>query len=175
MLRAIASVIIGYVVIVVWVIVTMTVAWLVLGQSFAFTEGTTEITTAWSVVAIVLGFVGAIIGGVTAAAIARSPTNRPVKVLAGLVLVLGLVEGVLYLVGGDDADTVEGEVVVEDEATGEVGEIGVMEAASKGEPPTWYLFTMPVVGLVGVLVGGGLLGSRTGGAASVPRASVDDA
>jgi hypothetical protein len=97
MLRAIVAVIVGYVVSAVVVMVGLTVAWTVLGSSFAYEAGTLRVTVAWCAMALGLGFVGAILAGFVAAVIAPSPRRTAVKVLAGIILLLGLALAVMHL------------------------------------------------------------------------------
>ena len=144
MLRAILSVIIGYVVVGIWVFATTTGAWFALGSDFAFDKGTYDATTGWSVVSLVLGAIGAVIAGLVTASIARTAT--PAKVLAGIVLVLGLVEAVAYQVGDATAEEAAQAVPVE--------ELTVWQAATTTQPQAWYSYTLPFVGCAGVLVGG---------------------
>ncbi len=144
MLRAILSVIIGYVASVVWVTITMTVAWFALGTDFAYIEGTYETTISWSVIMLVLGAIGAVIAGLVVASIARTAT--PVKVLAGIVLVLGLVMAVYYQVGDATADEAGQAVPVE--------ELTMWEAATVAQPPAWYSYGIPIVGCAGIIIGG---------------------
>jgi hypothetical protein len=146
MWKAILGVIVGYVVIFVWVMVTMAVALMVLDRSFAYEQGTLEATGRWSLVAIALGLVGAILGGFVTAVIAPSPRRTPVKVLAGILLVLGLALAVLHVLVDDPTA----------EPSKPVAQMSMFEAASESIAPTWYNFAIPVVGCVGVLIGGGL-------------------
>jgi hypothetical protein len=146
MWKAILGVIVGYVVIFVWVMATMAVALMVLGRSFVYEQGTLEVTAGWSLVAIALGVVGAILGGLVTALIAPSPRRTPVKVLAGILLVLGLTLAVLHVFVDDPTA----------EPPKPVGEMSMFDAASESIAPTWYNFAIPVVGCVGVLIGGGL-------------------
>jgi hypothetical protein len=143
MLRAILSVIVGYVALFVWVIATMTGAWFVLGSDFAFDTGTHDASTGWSVVSLILGAIGAVIAGLVTVSIARTAT--PAKVLAGIVLVLGLVEAVAYQMGDATADE-EAQAVPGDE-------LSVWQAATTTQPQAWYSYTLPFVGCAGVLVG----------------------
>lgn len=143
MLRAIIAVIVGYVVMFIWVVATLTAAWFALGSDFAFNEGTYEASTGWSVVMLVLGLVGAVIAGCVTASIGRAAA--PVKVLAGIVLVLGLAEAAVHQLRPEEPET---------EPAAPVEELAVWEAAGKSQPPAWYSFTIPVVGCAGVLIGG---------------------
>ncbi len=144
MIRAILSVIIGYVALFIWVMATMTGAWFALGSDFAYDQGTYDASTGWSVVSLVLGVIGAVIGGLVTASIARTAT--PAKVLAGIVLVLGLVTAVAYQMGDATADEAAQAVPVDD--------LGVWQAASTTQPQAWYSYSLPFVGCAGVLLGG---------------------
>ena len=144
MLRAILSVIVGYIGLFIWVFATMTGAWFALGSDFAFNEGTYESSNGWSAVSLVLGAIGAVIAGLVTASIAKTAT--PVKVLAGIVLVLGLVSAVAYQVGGATDDEAAQAVPVE--------ELTVWQAATTATPQAWYSYSLPFIGCAGVVMGG---------------------
>ncbi len=97
-----------------------------------------------------LGLPCAMVGGFVAAAIARS--GRPVQVLAVLTLVLGIAFAVPMLGKEPQPRT-------PDMTTADLMEHGVH--------PVWYPFTHPVVGMIGVLIGG-MLKRR-------PKAAVESA
>ncbi len=147
MMRAIGSVILGYVVMFVVVFVTFTLAYLVLGTEGSFQTGSYEVSGIWILISIVFGFVAAALGGLVCASVAKSPT--PPKVLAGIVLVLGLIMAVPVLNQSD----------VEPKARS--GEVGNIEAMQNAVQPGWIALLNPVLGAVGVLVGAGL--RRRGG------------
>ena len=161
MIRGILAVIVGFIVMVVWVLVTFTVAFMTIGESYAFDESTGEVTLVWCLLDLGLGLIGAILGGFTAAAIGAGPTKTPVKVLAGLVLLLGFGQ-VAWMKYGPQPQPKPSTAVLFDEprhehAEGLLAEVRAkVEAAMEYEQPTWYPFTLPVVGLVGVLLGGKL-------------------
>ncbi len=162
MWKAILAVILGYLTLFVWVTVTLlaTVAidLFVIDGSLVVKEGTSDVTIAYMAINLGSGFIGAILGGVVAAAIAASPTNRPVHVLAGLCLVFGLALAVWPLVADAPAD---GQPAAEATAASEGTESDDMMAAMKAmqgtTAPTWYNFTLP---FMGVLLGGRLKGKR---------------
>ncbi len=143
MVRAILSVIVGYVAISLWVFVTLGVAWFALGSEFAIIEGTHEASTGWSVVMIGMGAIGAVIGGLITASIGRAVA--PVKVLAGLVLVVGLALAVYQLRSVESADI---------EQTVPAEELTMWQAMGTTKSPAWYNFGIPFVGCAGVLLGG---------------------
>ncbi len=141
--KAIVSVILGYVVMAVTVVISFTVAYLVMGSERAFKPGTYDITTTWVVISIVLSFVAAIAGGFVCAAVAKSPT--PPKVLAAVVLILGM----LLTIPSLTRDEVQPEA--------RAGEIGNFEAMQDAQQPLWITLLNPLIGAVGVLVGSGLV------------------
>ncbi len=143
MVRAILSVIVGYVAISLWVFVTLGVAWFALGSEFAIIEGTHEASTGWSILMIGMGAIAAVIGGLITASIGR--TAAPVKVLAGLVLVVGLALAVYQLRSVESADI---------DQTVPAEELTMLQAMETTKSPTWYNFGIPFVGSAGVLLGG---------------------
>jgi uncharacterized membrane protein YeaQ/YmgE (transglycosylase-associated protein family) len=129
-----------------------------MGQDGAFQEGTTEVTALWIITSVVLSIIGALIGGVLAALISRGRSQTPVRILAGVVLVLGLASAAVQLAKPEPDPNAE-----------PPGEISTMEAMSQARQPTWVAFANPVVGVVGVLAGGALAarcGSGGSGAAT---------
>lgn len=163
MFRGILGVIAGYIVMGVIVFAGQTGLWLALGESFAFKYGAKEVTTAWIAVDLPLAFVAAILGGLVTALVAPSPTRRPVKALAGLVLALGLgMAGAHLLVDGPGGNGGEPGARVATDASGQeeqeteaaAGTLDMWQAMQEATPPTWYHFTLPFVGVVGVLIGG---------------------
>ena len=93
-----------------------------------------------------MGLVSAILAGFVTALIAPSPRRTPVKVQAGITLVLGLAFAGMHM-AIDDPDK---------EPSKPVAEMTVFEAASESVAPPWYNFSIAVVGCVGVLIGGSL-------------------
>ena len=161
MIRAILAVIVGFVVMAVWVMGTFAAAFFTLGESYAFDESTNQVTLVWCLLDLGLGLIGAVLGGFTAAAIGAGPTKTPVKVLAGLVLLLGLGQAAWMMYGPEAEPEPSTEVLfnepVAEDPEGLLAKVRAqMEAAMEYEQPTWYPFALPVVGLVGVLLGGKL-------------------
>jgi hypothetical protein len=86
--RAIASIILGYVLMAVLVFVTFSAAYLVMGPDGSFKPGSYDISATWLITSIVLSIVAAVAGGYVCAAVARSV--KPARILAVVVVVLGL-------------------------------------------------------------------------------------
>ena len=126
-----------------FVVVTMTATWFALGSGFAFNEGTHEASTGWSILMIGMGAIGAVIGGLITASIGRAAA--PVRVLAGLVLVVGLALAAYQLRSVESADI---------EQTVPAEELTMWQAMETTKSPAWYNFGIPFVGCAGVLLGG---------------------
>ena len=144
MLRTIGAVVVGYLVLAIFIFATFSLVYLALGPSFAFHPGTVDVTAGWMIVATVLNLAGAVLGGWVALKIGRSQTA--VRALAVLVLVLGIVSAVLVM-------NAPAKQLPERPLT-------TMEAAAFAKQPTWYSFLLPVIGAVGVMMGGCLLRGR---------------
>ena len=170
MWKATLAVILGYLTLFVWVAVTLFVIVaidrFVIDGSFIVKEGMSDVTITYLAINLGLGFIGAVLGGVVAAAIAASPTNRPVHVLAGIVLIAGLVLAGLHLVTDEPADgQPAGEATAASEGTESDDMMAAMLAMGEVTAPTWYNFTLPFIGFAGVLLGGRLKSKRAAASA----------
>ncbi|MCP3905476.1 MAG: hypothetical protein GY715_17765 [Planctomycetes bacterium] len=151
MIRGFLAVIVGLVLIVLCLLFGLLVARIALGGFFAPEEGSEVVPLAGTLIAQGLGLVSAVIGGFVAALIA-GPARRAVPVLAVLVLVLGLVHAV--------TEPARSERLAADEmARVEAGD----EPVVLPRAPTWHNWVVPVVGCVGVLIGGSLCGRPEAG------------
>ena len=140
MLRAILSVIAGYVTLFVVVVATFSVAFLALGTERAFAPGSWDPSVPWLVVSFALGLLAAVVGGWVCATIARAP--KPPMALAVLVVVLGLMGAVSVLMSPDEG----GPAVRE-------GDVSNLESMKNARQPAWVAFLNPFVGVAGVLLG----------------------
>ena len=177
MLRNVLAVVGGWFVMTAWVMLTSMLAWKVLGSSFALNESQDAPSGGWIAINLVLGFLGAGLGGFVTAGVARNPTNRPVMILAVLLLAMGLGSAMSYrnqagapedeplLEVADEAttpaETIEPDYSSPDPGDGDPdytdpadGELSFSEAASRARPPVWYGFFVPFVGAAGVVAGG---------------------
>jgi hypothetical protein len=137
--RAIVSVVVGYVVMFATIFLAFSGLYLLLGQELSFQPGSYEPSLLWTVVSFALGVGAAVVGGAACAGIARTAT--PPKVLAGVVLVIGLLSAVPVLMA---AATLAGE---------RTGDVGNLDAMMKAKQPAWVAVANPFVGFVGVLLG----------------------
>lgn len=85
------GVVVGYVAMEVWVMATLALAGRLVGADFAVGPEGTGVTAGWLAINIPLSFVGAYIGGSFAQRLGREHGSVTVRVLAGVVVAVGLV------------------------------------------------------------------------------------
>ena len=139
MMRAILSVIAGYLTLSVVVMASFMVALPALGTERVLAPMTYYPSPLWLVTSFALGLMAAVIGGWVCALIARAP--KPPLALAVLVVVLGLLSAIFQMVSPDDKPTVR------------EGEVSITEAMKNARQPAWVAFLNPLVGAAGVLLG----------------------
>lgn len=152
MWRKILGAIVGYVVIFIWMIITLSLGWMALGDGFAFQGDSTRVTIGWVLLMLITGFVGAVLAGWLAALVAKSRGGA--TALAVLVLVLGLAMAFMYLnvdVAAEAEKTLAGR---------NPADLGPMDAAGVAIAPGWYNFLNPFVGALGAVLGGMLWARR---------------
>ena len=137
--RAILSVVVGYVAMFAAIFLAFSGLYLLMGQDLSFRPGSYEPSLLWNVVSFALGIGAAVLGGYVCAWIARTAT--PPKVLAGVVLVVGLLSAVPVLMSAASP------------AEPRTGEVGNLDAMMKAKQPAWVAVANPFVGLAGVLLG----------------------
>ncbi|MGI8785606.1 MAG: hypothetical protein ACR2L2_18395 [Acidobacteriota bacterium] len=138
MLRVFGAVIVGYIVMFIVVFGSFTAAYLAMGADRAFLPGSYEVTALWLGVSFLLAFVAALAGGFVCAAISQG--GKAPMVLAGLVLVLGLLMAVSVVAKKAEPKVREGAA-------------GNLEAMQNAYQPPWVALLTPFVGAVGVLAG----------------------
>lgn len=153
--RKILGVIVGYVVSVVFVVITLALAWMALGASFAYSGDTPHSSTGWCILMLILGFVAAVLAGWVAAWIGRD--QRAATWLAVLILVVGLIFAIYYA-------SLDREAIAQEALAGRsISEVSMMESAEWAITPAWYDFAMPLIGAIGAVLGGRM---RSKGAAA---------
>lgn len=137
--RNIGAAVLGYIVMFATLFVAFSLVWLVLGPEGSFRQGTWGVTSTWVLAAIVLGLLAAIVGGWVCAL--AGATSRAVHILIGIIIVMSILSAL-------------------PEAPAEAGprpeDVTMMEAMANGRQPGWMLVVNPLLGIVGVLIGGRL-------------------
>jgi len=142
MARSIIAVVASYLIMFVLIFVAFTAEYMLMGTNHAFRTGTFAASYRWIAAAFVINFVVAVIGGFICAAIAKG--GKAPLALAIVVFVLGLGLAIPAL------------VIEHKNAPRPAGEIPMFEAMQKAEEPRWVPFTFPIIGALGVLIGGKL-------------------
>lgn len=143
MARSIIGVIVGYFVMFILQVAVFMALYTVMGPDWSFKPASYQASTRWTVAQFTLILITAIIAGLVCAIIAKG--GKAPLVLAGVVLVLGLALGAATI-SMRPADTHEVRT----------GEVPNMEAMRKARHPNWVVFLGPVIGAVGVAIGGKL-------------------
>ncbi len=143
MARSIIGVIVGYVTMFVLVFATFTCVFLLMGTDWSFKPGSFEASNRWIAMSLVANLIIGVIGGLVCALIAKG--GKAPMVLAIVVFGLGLLLAIPS-------------IMAHQKSAGEVrtGNVTQMEAMQKANEPVWVPFTFPVIGAIGVLIGGKL-------------------
>lgn len=137
--RKIGAFVVGYIAMAVFVFFTFSICYMILGTEGSFKPNSYQVSGIWLVLSLVLGFAAAVLGGWVCTMIAKEA--KTAKVLAGFVLVLGLILAFVGMSGEDPATTMR------------EGEVGNFEAMSVAKQPNWFLFVNPILGAAGILLG----------------------
>jgi hypothetical protein len=143
MLRSVLGVIVGYIVMFILQVVAFMTIYTLMGADWSFQRASYQASTAWTVMQFGVILVTTIIAGLICAAIAKG--GKAPLALAAVVLVLGLALA-FASTALRPADTHEIRT----------GNVPNMEAMSKARHPVWVVFLGPVIGAVGVVIGGKL-------------------
>lgn len=166
MIRALIGILAGYLFMATIVILTLLPASLLIDPA-RIRDPETDVMSSWFIFMVEwpVSLFSAVLGGVVAALVAgRASRTLAIRGLMTFVLIIGLVGAVISLAGrvtGDEALVEEGSLSAGPVETTEA-EIGLAESQAdpEAEPmtppiqPVWDTFALPLVGLLGVLLGG---------------------
>ncbi|MFG0245070.1 MAG: hypothetical protein ACF8MF_03345 [Phycisphaerales bacterium JB052] len=150
MLRNILGVIVGYIVMFVIVVALLFGLYAILGQDGSFKPGTFEPSMLWLVLMFMVGLVASIVGGMVCAWMSKGSSGARLGLVV-LVMVLGLLMAVGQLM--------QPEPTAAELARGT--DMSNIEAMNNARTPLWVAFSQPFLGAAGVLIGSGLVGSRS--------------
>ena len=143
-LRNVLAALLGYVVIVVIVFAALSLMWTLLGPDGAFQSESYAVSGVWVTGSIVLGFVAALVGGVVCARAAAD--SRAELILIGLIVILGVMAAL--------PETAE-------VASPRPEDIAMADAMMSAQMPRWVAWLNPVIGALGVWLGGAIGARRT--------------
>lgn len=141
--RSIVAVIVGYIVMFILSVCAFMGAYIVLGADQAFRPHSFQASKRWILMSFVVHLVVGLIGGFICTVIAKG--GKAPVVLALVVLVLGIlltIPSVMMMKSKPDEIR--------------AGFVPILEAMQKAKQPVWVPFTFPVIGAVGVVIGGKL-------------------
>ena len=147
MFKTVLAVVSGYLVMV--ALVTPIFSLVYLAPELVFEEGQAKATIVFSVSTLVLGFAGALVGGLVAAKLGGG-RSAPVTALALVVLGLGLATGLQNALAEPPPET----------TPEQVAEMSIEERVAHAREPVWYGFTTPVIGALAIGLGGRLYRRR---------------
>jgi len=114
-----------------------------MGVEWSFKPGSFEASNRWIAMSLVANLIIGVIGGLVCAVIAKG--GKAPMVLAIVVFALGMLLSIPSL-------------MAHQKNAGEIrtGNVTQMEAMQKANEPVWVPFTFPIIGAIGVLIGGRL-------------------
>lgn len=151
MMRSLGGVVLGYLTMAAFVILSFPLALRIMGADLVFRPGVFDVSGLWIITSVVLGLIGAVLGGYVCATVART-VGAPKK-LAVVVIVVGVALALPSMTG--DAP------ILPREAT-----VASSEAMQSGRQPGWLALLNPLIGAVGVLWGARLKRAREPSAAA---------
>ena len=140
MVRNILGVVLGYVAMFAFVFITFTILYFILGADGSFESGTFEVSLIWIIISFILSIAAALLGGYLCTLISKN--QKAALVLAGLVLVLGIVMAIPAL--NDSSNEVQ---------EMRSADVPNMEAMQKAKQPPIVLLLNPIIGALGVFAG----------------------
>lgn len=140
-LRDVGAAFLGYVVMFATLFVAFSILWVVLGPQGSFRPESWEVAPAWVVAAVVLGLLAAVVGGWVCAK--TGATRRAIHILIGIIVLMAVVSAL------PDATVV---------TEARTPDVTMFEAMSRARQPGWLLVVNPLIGILGVALGGRLGG-----------------
>jgi hypothetical protein len=147
MLRIIAGIIVGWIVMAVLVMATFGITMMVLGLDRILKPGTYWTTDTFNVIVLAGGLLAAIVGGMVCKIISRD--SRATLILAAIVLIMGIGSAVMNMNKPDPPPR--------------AGAATMQDIATHGKEPNWFAVMKTVLAVAGLVIGSSLRrGSRAG-------------
>jgi|GEM_PF-281552 len=144
LIRRIIGIIAGYLAMAVFLFVTFSILYLILGSDGSFKPGSFQISTAWAVFSIILTSLAAIDGGLVCMLIAKH--RGSLYLLAAFILVVGIASTVPKFSPTDPyANKVR------------IGHVSNIEAMQNAIQPVSVLLINPILSAAGIILGGNLI------------------
>ncbi len=134
------AVVLSYIAIALTIMITFSLAYLILGAEGSYQEGSWNVSTTWVILSIIIGLGAAWMGGKLCVKIASNHTAP--KYLIALIMVLGIASAIWA--NQSELDTVRTATPT------------ISEAMSNSIQPTWLVWLNPIIGGLGIALGSGL-------------------
>jgi hypothetical protein len=144
MLRIIAGIIVGFVVMAVLVAATFGIAMMALGMENILKPGTYWTSDTFNIIVLAGGLIAAIVGGMVCKVIARD--SKATIALAVIVLVLGAVSAVANMNRPDPP--------------ARTGAASLTDMQTHGKEPNWFAMGKTVLAAAGLVIGSSLVKGR---------------
>ena len=144
MLRIIAGIIVGWIVMVVVVMATFAITMVALGLENILQPDSYWTTDTFNIIVLAGGFVAAIAGGVVCKAIARS--SNATYALVTIVLAMGIVSAISNMNKADPP--------------ARTGDPTIEDMMMHGKEPNWFAITKVVLAVGGLIIGSAMISSR---------------
>ena len=140
MVRNILGVVAGYLAMFVFIFLSFTILYLLLGANGAFEPDTYEVSLVWIIISFVLSLVAALLGGYVCVLISKN--QKAALVLAGIVFILGIALAIPALM---DAENEVHEMRKAD--------VPNLEAMQNAKQPPLVALLNPIIGAIGIFAG----------------------
>ena len=147
MLRIIAGIIVGWIVMAVLVIATFGITMMVLGLDKILKPDSYWTTDTFNIIVLVGGFIAAIVGGMVCKAIARN--SKATLTLAAIVLIMGAGSAVMNMNKPDPPPRAAGS-----------GQPTMQDMMTHGKEPNWFAIMKTLLGAAGLVIGSSLVKGR---------------
>ena len=144
MARKIIGIVAGYLAMAIFLFVTFSILYLLLGADGSFKPGSFQISTSWAVFSIILSLLGAVDGGLVCMLIAKH--KGTVLVLAAFILVIGISSAIPRL---SSPDANQNKI--------RIGYVSNIEAMRNAVQPVSVLLINPLISAAGIFLGGSLI------------------
>lgn len=140
MVRNIAGIIIGYIAMAIFMFITFTILYLILGSDGSFDPGSFHVSGNWIVFSIILSFLAALDGGWICMLISKN--KNAVLILAGIVLLLGILTSIPKFGASNEIKNKP-----------RIGKVSNSEAMQNAVQPNFILILNPILGAIGIFSG----------------------
>ena len=140
MIRNLAGIVVGYLAMAIFMFITFSILYSVLGADGSFDPSSFHVSSNWIVFSIILSFLAAMDGGWVCMLISKN--RNSVLILAGLVLAIGIISSIPKMNEASD---------IKDKPR--IGKVSNTEAMQNAVQPNFVLILNPILGAIGIFTG----------------------